>query len=135
MLKILSAIFAFVFSAALYAAQTNPFALTGKTQGFTAAASAPTPVQVGNDASVSPQNYVVYNSGAVDIALFFGVTAAAATANATGYPTVGGGSNGVLGIVIPSKAIYSISAPPSAFFTGISASSTAVVWVAPGEGQ
>lgn len=109
--------------------QLNSFRLQGKTVTFTAAATAPTPVQTTGDAGNSPANYVVSNRGAVDAFVTCESTSALATTNAV-IPT--GTPQRVH--VVPANSQVSISGNGNDFFTGVTASSTAVIYVSPGEG-
>lgn len=106
---------------------TNAFTPLGNTVVFTAAATAPTPVQcVG--AGLGCNNYEVMNPGNVTVFLGFAADAANATTNATvvtssqkGYPILPGTDK-------------IIAAPPNAYFTGATATGTATVYITPGDG-
>lgn len=112
-------------------AQINPFAPQGKCIAVTAAVTAPAPVQaVGFSNAQSPCDYLIYNAGAVDAFITMEALSADATANCvtpTGTPQ--------RSIACPSKAFFTLNGPPNAFFSGITASSTAIIYVTPGEGQ
>lgn len=110
--------------------QGAPFQLQGLTVTFTGAATAPTPVQALGGAGTSSQNYVVSNRGSVDVFMSCEATAAAATSSAV-IPT----GTGQRVHVIPYLSQVTIGGPANAFFTGVTASGTAVVYVTPGEGQ
>lgn len=109
---------------------TNAFEIQGKTVTFTGAGTAPTPVQTAGDAGNSPSCYIVSNRGTVDVFMTCEATAALATSNCV-IPT--GTAQRVH--VIPANSQVSIKGPGNAFFTGITASGTAVVYVSPGEGM
>lgn len=106
------------------------FEVGGKTGTFTAATSAPTAVQVSsNNAEQSPQ-YLITNTGTVDVWLGWGQTAAQAAAAAV-IPT----STQTFGCWVLARTQVVLSGPPGFFFTGITSSSTAVVYVTPGQGD
>lgn len=106
---------------------TNAFQKTGNTVAFIAATTAPTPVQAVST-TLGGNQYRIINSGSVTVFLGYGSTAALATAAATVVTTSGEaipllpGTDEILTFV------------PNAYFTGITASSTATVYVTPGDG-
>ena len=101
------------------------FSPTGNTINFTAASSAPTSVQASINADkIGFGHYRIVNSGSVTVFIGAGATAAQATANAvvaTSPPILPG-------------AVEIMRFSPNFFFTAITASGTAVVYVTPGEG-
>jgi len=104
----------------------NAFTKTGNTVTFTAAVSAPTPVQVSNT-TLGGNQYRIINSGTTVVFLGYGTTAtdatnAAVTVTSTGpaFPLLPG-TDEILTFV------------PNAYFTGVSTSS-AVVYITPGDG-
>ena len=105
-----------------------PFTPSGNTVTFTAATSAPTPVQVPSS-TLGGNQYRVLNAGSVVVFLGFGNTSTNATSNATVITTTGGsmpllpGTDEILTFV------------PNAYFTGITASNTATIYVTPGDGS
>jgi hypothetical protein len=106
---------------------TNAFNPLGNTVVFTAATSAPTAVQAVG-IGLGCNNYEVMNPGNVTVFLGFASDAANAATNATvvtssqkGYPVLPGTDK-------------IIAAPPNAYFTGITASGTATVYITPGDG-
>lgn len=111
-------------------AQGAPFQLQGLTVTFTGAATAPTPVQAVGGAGTSVQNYVVSNRGNVDVFMSCEAASADATTSAV-IPT----ATGRRVHVIPALSQVTIGGPANAWFTGVTASSTAVVYITPGEGQ
>jgi len=106
---------------------TNAFTRTGNTVVFTAATSAPTPVQA-LSTTLGGNQYRIINSGAVTVFLGYGVASADAANNATvvtstgpAYPLLAG-TDEILSFV------------PNAYFTGITASGTAAIYITPGDG-
>ena len=106
---------------------TNAFTKTGNTVVFTAAVTAPTPVQA-LSTTLGGNQYRVINSGLVTVFLGYGTASGDATNNATVVTTTGpafpllAGTDEILTFV------------PNAYFTGITSSSTAVVYITPGDG-
>ena len=107
---------------------TNAFTRTGNTVVFTAATSAPSPVQC-LSTTLGGNQYRIINSGSVTVFLGYGVASGDATNNAvvvtsTGpaYPLLAG-TDEILSFV------------PNAYFTGITGSSTAAVYITPGDGM
>jgi hypothetical protein len=104
---------------------------TGNTVTFTAAVSGsvPTPVQcLSNDGTQSPA-YLITNLGSVPVFIGVGKTAAVAIQRAV----VPAPSSAAICIMPSSSQAFTL--PPDAFFTGITGSGTAVVYVAPGNGE
>lgn len=105
----------------------NAFTRTGNTVTLTAATSAPTPVQCVST-TLGGNQYRVINAGSVVAFLGYGVDAATATTNADVITTTGRsypllpGTDEILTFV------------PNAYFTGITASNTAVIYITPGDG-
>lgn len=130
MSRILAILFALLAFAAS-AASTSPFQIQGKTQTFTAAGTPPTPVQVLGDGSTSPMQYVITNVGAVTAFIACEATSGEATASA-GVPV--GGTGKRVHVVQASNQV-AVTCAPGAFFTGATSSSTAIIYVAPGEGM
>jgi len=107
---------------------TNAFTRTGNTVVFTAAVSAPSPVQC-LSTTLGGNQYRIINSGSVTVFLGYGVASGDATNSAvvvtsTGpaYPLLAG-TDEILSFV------------PNAYFTGITGSSTAAVYITPGDGM
>jgi len=106
----------------------NAFTRTGNTVAFLAATSAPTPIQAVST-TLGGNQYRIINSGSVTVFLGYGNTAAGATANTAIITTTGTsmpllpGTDEVLSFV------------PNAYFTGITATSNATVYVTPGDGM
>lgn len=103
-----------------------PFTPQGNTVTFVAAVTAPTPVQASGTV-VGATQYRVHNTGNVVVYLGFGPNAAAATAMAntsivgSTITLVGGGVE-----------IFTLNA--NQYFTGATASGTAIVTILPGDG-
>ena len=107
---------------------TNAFTKTGNTVVFTAATSAPTPVQA-LSTTLGGNQYRIINSGSVTVFLGYGVDSGNATNSAVVVTTTGpaypilAGTDEILTFV------------PNAYFTGITGSSTAAVYITPGDGM
>jgi len=106
---------------------TNAFTKTGNTVVFTAAVTAPTPVQA-LSTTLGGNQYRIINSGLVTVFLGYGTASGDATNSATvvtstgpAYPILAG-TDEILTFV------------PNAYFTGITGSSTAAVYITPGDG-
>jgi hypothetical protein len=105
-----------------------PFAPLGATVSFTAAT--PTPpagvqAPIGDAAGTSAGQYRIVNDSVVTVYLGVGATSAAAIANASAVAT----STPLL-----AGTCEVLRFGPNVFFTGKSASGTAVVYVTPGQG-
>ena len=107
---------------------TNAFTPLGNTIVFTAATSAPTPVQAVSN-TLGGNQYRIINSGNVVVFLGLGTTSTNATTNTAVISTTGQsvpllpGTDEILTFV------------PNAYFTGITSTSTAVIYVTPGDGM
>lgn len=105
-----------------------PFTPSGNTVVFTAATSAPTPVQALSN-TIGGNQYRILNAGLVTVFLGLGASASAATSNAAVVSTTASsipllpGTDEILTFV------------PNAYFTGITSSSTALVYITPGDGD
>jgi hypothetical protein len=106
---------------------TNAFQKTGNTVAFIAATTAPTPVQAVST-TLGGNQYRIINSGSVTVFLGYGSTAALANSAATVVTATGEaipllpGTDEILTFV------------PNAYFTGITATGTATVYVTCGDG-
>ena len=104
----------------------NAFTKTGNTVTFTAAVSAPTPVQVTNT-TIGGNQYRIINSGTSVVFLGYGTTDAEATAASANVTSSGSafpllaGTDEILTFV------------PNAFFTGTS-TANATIYITPGDG-
>ena len=107
---------------------TNAFTRTGNTVVFLAAATAPTPVQC-LSTTLGGNQYRIINAGSVTVFLGYGVVSSDASNNATvvtstgpAYPLLAG-TDEILTFV------------PNAYFTGITATANASVYITPGDGM
>ena len=105
----------------------NAFTKMGNTVAFTAATTAPAPVQAAST-SLGGNQYRIINNGNVVVFLGYGSTASDATNNAL--------------VVTSSQAAFPLlpgtdeirTFVPNAYFTGITSANTAVVYITPGDG-
>lgn len=104
----------------------NAFSKTGNTVTFTAAASAPTPVQA-LSSTLGGNQYRIINAGTTVVFLGYGIDAANATASAVSVTS----SQPAFPLLPGTDEILTFV--PNAYFTGIS-TSTAVVYITPGDG-
>jgi len=106
---------------------TNAFQKTGNTVAFIAATTAPTPVQAVST-TLGGNQYRIINSGTVTVFMGYGTTSAEANNNCAVVTTSGPsfpllpGTDEILTFV------------PNAYFTGITVSGTANVYVTCGDG-
>jgi hypothetical protein len=107
---------------------TQAFTPTGNTVMFTASTSAPTPVQAVST-TLGGNQYRILNSGTVTVFMGVGSTAALSTSNATVITS----TSATIPILAGTDEILTFS--PNAYFTGITASSTAVVYITCGDGS
>jgi hypothetical protein len=103
------------------------FTKTGNTVTFTASTSAPTPVQC-TSTTLGGNQYRVINAGTVTVFLGYGDSSANATSSAAvvtstspSFPLLPG-TDEILTFV------------PNAYFTGITSSGTASIYITPGDG-
>jgi len=106
---------------------TNAFTPQGNTVTFTAAASAPTPVQAVANGSLGCNQYRIINAGTTIVFLGVGTTSALATANAATVTSSGAS----IALLPGTDEILTFA--PNAYFTGVS-SANAVVYIVPGDG-
>ena len=104
-----------------------PFTPTGNTVVFTAASTAPTPVQAVSS-TMGGNNYRVINAGTVTVFLGYASTAANATSKAVVVT-----SNAASLPLLPGTDEI-LSFVPNAYFTGITTSGSAAIYVTPGDG-
>ena len=109
-------------------AVSAPFTPTGNTVTFTAATSAPTPIQCVSS-TLGGNQYRLLNAGSVTVFLGVGTTAAQASASATVVTTTAN----CIPLLAGTDEI--ITFQPNAYFTGITSSSTAVVYITCGDGD
>jgi hypothetical protein len=106
---------------------TNAFTRTGNTVVFLAATSAPTPVQC-SSSTLGGNQYRIINAGSVTVFLGYGVASTDASNNAVVITSTGNafpllaGTDEILTFV------------PNAYFTGITATANASVYITPGDG-
>jgi hypothetical protein len=105
----------------------NAFTKLGNTVVFTAATTAPSPVQAAST-TLGGNQYRIINPGSVTVFLGYGATSADASAAATVITS----SGGALPLLPGTDEILSFV--PNAYFTGITVSGTANVYVTPGDG-
>lgn len=106
----------------------NAFSPTGLTVSFTAATTAPTSAQaVSSTPTTRPaRQYRVTNAGAQLVLLGVGVDDAAAK---TAAASIAAGA-----VPILPGAVEILGFPAGSFFSGVTSTSTSVVYVTPGEG-
>lgn len=108
---------------------TKPFTPEGNTVLITAAVTAPTPEQVAST-TLGGNQYRVINNGSVTAFLGFGANAATATANAVA-PTAG---NSTFSIPLLAGTDEILTFLPNMYATAVTLSSTATVYITPGDG-
>lgn len=106
---------------------TNAFQKTGNTVVFTAATTAPSAVQAASS-TLGGNQYRIINSGTVTVFLGYG-TSASDAGNAATVVT----SSGQAFPLLPGTDEI-LTFVPNAYFTGITSSSTATVYITPGDG-
>ena len=105
-----------------------PFTPSGNTVTFMAATSAPTAIQAVSS-TIGGNQYRIVNSGSVLVFLGIGKDATSAAANAAVVSTTG------QAIPLLAGTDEIITFPPNAWFTGITSSGTASIYVTPGDGD
>jgi hypothetical protein len=105
----------------------NAFTKTGNTVTFLAATSAPTPAQC-LSTTLGGNQYRIINSGTGIVFLGYGITAADATAAASNVTS----SQSSFPLLPSTDEILTFV--PNAYFTGITTSGTARVYITPGDG-
>ena len=106
----------------------NAFTKMGNTVTFLAATTAPTPVQAVST-TLGGNQYRIINSGSVVVFLGYGSTASDASNNAVAVSTTAAsfpllpGTDEILTFV------------PNAYFTAVTSSGTANIYVTPGDGM
>ena len=109
-------------------AVSAPFCPSGNTVTFTAATSAPTPVQAVST-TLGGNQYRILNAGSVVAFLGIGSTSAQASASATVVST----SANCIPLLAGTDEI--ITFQPNAYFTAITSSGAAQVYITPGDGD
>ena len=105
----------------------NAFTKTGNTVTFLATTSAPTPVQC-LSTTLGGNQYRVINSGTGIVFLGYGTTSAEATAAAANVTS----SQSSFPLLPSTDEILTFV--PNAYFTGVTTSGTARVYITPGDG-
>ena len=105
-----------------------PFTPSGNTVTFTAAVTAPTPVQAVST-TLGGNQYRILNAGSVVAFLGIGTTAAAANTAAAVVTSSG------TAIPLLAGTDEVITFAPNAYFTAVTASSSAVIYITPGDGN
>ena len=105
----------------------NAFTKTGNTVTFLAATSAPTPVQCVSS-TLGGNQYRVINTGSVTVFLGYGTSSSDAN-NAAAIVTTTGPAFPLLPLTDEILTFV-----PNAYFTGITSSSNATIYITPGDG-
>jgi hypothetical protein len=105
----------------------NAFTRTGNTITFTAATTAPTPVQCPST-TLGGNQYRIINTGTVTVFLGYAVASSDAANNAIVISTTG------LSLPLLPNTDEILSFVPNAYFTAITASGTAQIYITPGDG-
>ena len=105
----------------------NAFSKTGNTVTFLAAGSAPTPVQA-LSSTLGGNQYRIINAGNVTVFLGYGVDASNATSSAVQVTS----SQSAFPLLSGTDEILTFV--PNAYFTGVTASGSATVYITPGDG-
>ena len=105
----------------------NAFTRTGNTVAFTANVAAPTPVQCPST-TLGGNQYRIINTGTVVVFLGYGTTSSDASNNATVITTTG------LSLPLLPSTDEILSFVPNAYFTAITASGTAQIYITCGDG-
>ena len=104
------------------------FTPMGNTVTFTAASSAPTPVQVTSNIIGATQYKIVIPAGSSTVFIGYGPTAAAATAGATAVTSTGNA------FVMLAGTDQIITLNANQYFTGVTDTGTAKVYIISGDG-
>lgn len=104
-----------------------PFTPMGNTVTFTAATTAPTPVQA-SSTTVGGTQYRIHNSGSAVVFIGFGNTANAATTMAN--TSIAGST-----ITMEPNSVEVFTFNANIYLTGATTSGTSVVYVTPGDGS
>jgi hypothetical protein len=105
-----------------------PFTPSGNTVTFTAATTAPAAIQAVST-TLGGNQYRILNAGSVTAFLGVGTTAAAANSAAAVVTSSG------QAIPLLAGTDEIITFLPNAYFTGVTGSSTAVIYITPGDGS
>jgi hypothetical protein len=106
----------------------NAFTRTGNTVTFLATTTAPTAIQAVST-TLGGNQYRIINAGSVTVFLGYGTDGSSANSNAAIITTTG------TSIPLLPGTDEVLSFVPNAYFTGITATSNATVYVTPGDGM
>jgi gamma-glutamyltranspeptidase len=106
---------------------TQAFTKTGNTIAFVANVAAPTAVQC-TSTTLGGNQYRIINSSSVTVFLGYGTSSSDASNNAVVVTTTG------LSFPLLAGTDEILSFVPNAYFTGITSSGTANVYITPGDG-
>ena len=106
---------------------TQAFTKTGNTVVFTANVAAPTAVQAVST-TLGGNQYRIINAGSVTVFLGYGTTSSDASNNAAVITSTG------LSYPLLAGTDEILTFQPNAYFTGITSSGTATIYVTPGDG-
>lgn len=112
--------------------RVKAFSPDGNTVKITADVTAPTGVQVPENSTDSTHQIRVHNSGLVTAFLAWGITAGAAQSAAV-IPT-GSGANAKASYPLPAGIVEVFTAPINSYFSAITASGTADIFITSGNG-
>jgi len=107
---------------------TQAFTKTGNTIAFVANVAAPTAVQC-TSTTLGGNQYRIINSSSVTVFLGYGTSSSDASNNAVVVTTTG------LSFPLLAGTDEILSFVPNAYFTGITSSGTANVYITPGDGM
>ena len=105
-----------------------PFCPSGNTVAFTAATSVPTPVQAVSS-TLGGNQYRILNSGSVTVFMGIGTTSAQAGNSAAAVTSTGNS------IPLLAGTDEILTFVPNAYFTGVTASGNATIYITPGDGM
>jgi len=105
----------------------NAFTKTGNTVTFLAAGTAPTAVQCAST-TLGGNQYRIINAGSVTVFLGYGTTASDAANNAVVVSTTAPAFP-----LLPNTDEI-LTFVPNAYFTGVTSSGTATIYITPGDG-
>lgn len=111
---------------------TKAFSPTGKTILVDGATSAPSGIQAPEEGTGGGFQYRIFNAGTVTAFLAVGTTAGEAQTNAV-IPT-GGGSNSKSVVALPAGITEVLSFPMNSYFSAITATDSASIYIVPGKG-
>jgi len=105
----------------------NAFTKMGNTIAFTANVAAPTPVQC-SSTTLGGNQYRIINTGSVTVFLGYGTSSSDASNNAVVVSTTG------TAFPLLPNTDEILTFVPNAYFTGITSSGTATIYITPGDG-